>query len=179
LIQRNCAARHCRYVEAGWRDRGYSRLVDGPAWPAPQNGFQGEPAMANIEWSEKYSVGIPLIDRHHRMLIAFINGLGETVASGGDVEKVGRILDELVTYTKMHFSYEEALFDQYGYPGQVEHRDYHRRLVSKVQDFVNRYKSGTADLGNELLDFLKQWLNHHILEDDMAYSAFLREKMGR
>lgn len=135
--------------------------------------------MATIQWSERYSVGIPLIDRHHRMLIAFINGLGESMERGSDATQIGRILDELVTYTKMHFSYEEALFDQYGYPQQLEHRDYHRRLVSKVQNFVERYKSGNADFGSELLEFLRHWLSHHILEDDMAYSAFLREKMGR
>jgi hemerythrin len=134
--------------------------------------------MASLEWSEKYSVGIPQIDRHHRMLIAFINGLGETRQAGGDVEKLGRILDELVAYTRMHFSYEETLFDQYGYPEQDGHREDHRRLVARVQEFVERYKSGKGDLGNELLDFLQHWLDHHILEDDMAYSAFLREKMG-
>ena len=79
----------------------------------------------------------------------------------------------LVNYTRTHFAYEEMLFKRYGYEDQVEHLKTHERMVTKISDFRDRYTGGERDIGPELLDFLKDWLIHHILEDDMAYTEHL------
>ena len=45
----------------------------------------------------------------------------------------------------------------------------HQRMVDKVGEFKDRFARGETDVGPELLEFLKDWLSHHILEDDMAF----------
>jgi hemerythrin-like metal-binding protein len=88
------------------------------------------------------------------------------------------LLKDLVAYTKMHFNFEERTLELYGYPQLPDHKTSHENLVKKAQDFTTRFEAGTANLSIELLDFLKHWLNHHILKEDMAYSGFLRAKIA-
>ena len=73
----------------------------------------------------------------------------------------------------MHFLYEEMLFDRHGYPQHEEHKAFHARLINHVATFKTRYDSGDKSFGPELLEFLKSWLNDHILTEDRGYSAFL------
>ena len=135
--------------------------------------------MAFYAWNDSYAMGIPLIDRHHRMLVGYVNKLADALDHGAADKIVGELLNELGVYTQMHFSYEEALFNEHHYPDEVEHRHYHENLVGQVKAFLQRYQAGSDGLSVELLEFLKQWLNNHILREDMAYSGFLRERMGR
>ncbi len=132
--------------------------------------------MAFYDWSERLSVGIDSIDRQHKVLIGYINTLADGVANGTINTIVGKVLNNLITYTKSHFMYEEMLLDSCGYSDIVEHKRHHTNLVGKVDDFYARFKRGETIPGTELLEFLKDWLNHHILKDDIAYSKTLIAK---
>lgn len=133
--------------------------------------------MAFYEWTERLSVGIPSIDRQHKTLIGYINTLAEAVHNGNSPNTIlGMVLDNLVTYTRMHFIYEEMLFDRYAYQEAEDHKQHHKKLVLQVAEYSTRFKQGENNLGVELLEFLMWWLNHHILIDDVAYSAFLSQQ---
>ncbi|MFO1217163.1 MAG: bacteriohemerythrin [Burkholderiaceae bacterium] len=129
-------------------------------------------------WEDRYSVGIASIDRHHKVLVDYINQLAGALGSAEQASRVQGLLVALRTYTKMHFNFEEALFRQYGYEERDAHQTYHANLVRKVDDFAQRVVAGDPQVAQELLEFLKQWLNHHILHEDMAYAEFLRAKMN-
>lgn len=130
--------------------------------------------MAFYDWNERLSVGIDSIDRQHKVLIGYINTLADGVANGTINTIVGKVLNNLITYTKSHFMYEEMLLDQCQYRDCVEHKRHHTALIAKVDDFYSRFKRGESIPGVELLEFLKDWLNHHILKDDVAYSPTLK-----
>lgn len=133
--------------------------------------------MSFFLWEDRYSVGISTIDRHHKVLVSYINQLAAACEAGGNKAELGALLKNLRTYTKMHFTFEEAMFRQYDWRERDEHQHYHDALVRKVDDFAQRFEAGSQGLELELLAFLKQWLNHHILHEDMSYSEFLRERM--
>ncbi len=132
--------------------------------------------MPLIEWSEALSTQIPSIDRQHRVILGYINELHDGVENGEFRGVLDNVLRGLVGYTRTHFAYEEMLFKRFGYEQQQEHKAVHQRMVDKVDDFKNRFAKGETDIGPELLEFLKDWLSHHILEDDMAYSKFMIEQ---
>jgi hemerythrin len=134
--------------------------------------------MAFYEWTERLAVGIASIDRQHKTLIGYINTLAEAMHDNKGIPPVvlGLVLDNLVTYTKMHFIYEEMLFDRYGYQEAEDHKKHHKKLIMQVAEYCERFKKGDNDFGKELLEFLMWWLNHHILIDDVAYSAFLAQQ---
>lgn len=134
--------------------------------------------MVFYEWTERLSVGISSIDRQHKTLIGYINTLAEAIQGGNATSHVviGIVLGNLVSYTKIHFIYEEMLFDRYGYQEEKEHKMHHRKLTAQVDEYYARFKRGDSDLSSDLLEFLMGWLNHHILIDDVAYADFLTKQ---
>lgn len=135
--------------------------------------------MPLFRWRDEYSMQIPSVDVQHRGLVDTLNRLHQSMVSGASGADLAPILGTLVEYTRLHFAHEEHLFAQYGYPAAAAHTAEHQRLVQEVEAFVARYHVGSATLGMELTRFLKDWLLHHILESDAAYSAFLVERGAR
>jgi hemerythrin-like metal-binding protein len=135
--------------------------------------------VALIEWSDELSVSIPLIDKQHKILIRAINLLAMAVQHNSSRELMQEIFVTLRDYTDTHFAYEEELFDRFGYPGTAEHKAQHRGLLNKVVELEQRWKTGQAEIGPEVLKFLVDWLRNHILGSDMKYSSFLVGALGQ
>ena len=132
--------------------------------------------MPLIEWNEQWATKMASIDRQHKTLVGYINKLHDANQKGDPGMVLGFILNNLINYTKVHFSYEEMLFRMYDYPEEEDHKIAHKKLFEKVGKFKSRFEAGDMTVGNELLDFLKLWLNNHILKEDMAYSQFFIDK---
>jgi hemerythrin len=142
---------------------------------------QAREEMAQIAWNEGFSVGVAEIDRQHKRLMAMINDLDEAVTSGQRKDAISRILDELIIYTATHFRTEEKYFAQYGYPEGEEHQDEHAVCIKMVTKFAKDFNSEMqgeklAALTDELVSFLGIWWKYHILETDLKYAPFFREK---
>ena len=132
--------------------------------------------MPLMTWNDKYSVNIRAIDEQHRKLFSLINELHEAMAKGQGKEVLGRILVDLASYTVYHFSTEEKLFAAHGYPQAAEHREEHAALIKQVQEVKAEFDAGTASLPPKVLDFLRRWLNDHILGSDAKYGPFMNSK---
>jgi len=63
------------------------------------------------------SVNIQSIDEQHKKLVALVNNLNDAMSSGKGQLIMGKILDDLVAYTKTHFATEERLMTTHTYPG--------------------------------------------------------------
>lgn len=124
--------------------------------------------MAMMEWNDKLKVGHSLIDRDHLKLVGLINELGDAMSAGKGKDVCGKVLDELISYTKTHFAMEEQLMSVHRYAGNAAHKAEHAKLVQDVVDFQGKYAAGTVTLSVSLLHFLMEWLTHHILESDKA-----------
>ena len=119
--------------------------------------------MAFIEWSDSLTVGIPLVDDDHKLLVELINQLSDSVNANEEHSTLGTVLNALVEYTEYHFLREEAVMEACGYPDLSAHRVEHDDLAARVKDIESRYRDDKeADLGNETLRFLKYWLSAHI-----------------
>lgn len=132
--------------------------------------------MAFLVWADKYSVGIPTIDRQHQQLVAIINELHDAMLQGQGNAAMGQILDRLIHYTKVHFDTEEALMRRAFYPALDAHKKEHDALTGQVVDFREQFVNTNAMLTIKVMNFLKDWLVHHIQETDMKYSDHLIER---
>ena len=97
----------------------------------------------------------------------------EAMLMGGKPEALQAVLDDLVAYTRHHFSYEEQLMEKAGYQGLEEHKRKHRAMVAQVEGFHAEITSGKATVSLKLMNFLKDWLTRHIMETDQRYSDCL------
>ena len=137
--------------------------------------------MALIVWNERFSVGVAEIDRQHKKLMAMINDLREAVDAGRVKDVISQFLDDLIIYTATHFKTEEKYFIQFGYQDGEAHKEEHAvciKMVTKfAQDFNNEMQGEKlAALSEEIVGFLVIWWKYHILETDLKYAAFFKEK---
>jgi hemerythrin len=129
--------------------------------------------MALITWSSAYSVGIPEIDSQHQRLVRLTNELHDAMITGSGAAALGKILDDLIAYTRGHFATEERMMQAKHFDGYAAHKMEHDRLTAKVLTLQREFKAGRMALSIEVLQFLKLWLDHHILGTDKKYMEAL------
>lgn len=127
---------------------------------------------ARIPWSERYEVGIEVIDGQHRQLLELVNRLGDDLGAGRDFDQLVESLRELVRYTEHHFATEERLMDEVG-AGAERHRSEHRRLIDGLMRYTVSLDVQTVSQSSR---YLQDWLFHHIDEVDRPFAAFLRSR---
>lgn len=133
--------------------------------------------MPLFNWTDsKYSVNIKELDQQHKWLVDIINQLYDAKQDKKDQEVLGKVLDELVDYTKTHFKKEEKLMKDYGYPDYTAHKSEHDSLTKKALDMRKKYYSGEANMTIKIGFLLKNWLSDHILVVDKKYSPYLNKK---
>lgn len=129
-----------------------------------------------ITFDSRIMLGIDTIDNQHRKLVDLINRLHKSMKLRQSRSISAGILDELVEYTVTHFTFEENLMKKLGYSESEDHFQKHKELVSKVNDFRNRFSQGNATLSMDLMDFLKEWLVVHIHVTDRSYVEFFKSR---
>ncbi len=123
-----------------------------------------------IMWSEKYRIGIDIIDYQHRQLFNLINRL-----SKGKTENQIEVLKELVEYVKFHFSAEEKIMKKLIYPNYISHKNQHENFKKKILRFLMKYKRGNLSM-LEIQSYIEDWISNHILYEDMKIGKFLSGK---
>lgn len=132
--------------------------------------------MPLMTWKNEYSVNIAQIDQQHKKLIDLINQLNDAMAQGKAKEILDKILNDLVGYCASHFKLEEQLMQSNGYPEFAEHKDKHDKMTAKVLSLKKDVIAGKKLISLEVMKFLEQWLDKHILGTDKNYSPFLNAK---
>ena len=128
--------------------------------------------MPLMAWNPKLSVSVPQFDEEHKKLVGMVNELHDGVQSGHGKEALGKILNNLINYTKTHFANEERFMRETNYPDIQAHLAEHQALAKQVLEVQAKYNAGaTAVLSMEVMNFLKNWLVKHIQGTDAKYGA--------
>ncbi len=131
--------------------------------------------MALMTWNDTYSIGIKFVDDQHAGLFDSLNELHAAMLKGQERNVIGSLLQDLLAYTRSHFSAEELMLTKARYPDIAAHRMKHQKLTAEVAAYAERYKRGEAALSVHLIHFLRDWLTQHILREDRAYGAWLSQ----
>lgn len=131
--------------------------------------------MTFMVWSKALELDIPSIDTQHARLVDLINDLDNAVQAKQGVSVLENVLQQLLEYTENHFQFEEQLLSKHDYPSFPEHKTEHDSLAEKVVFMQDMFKNGQALDTGMLLQFLKVWLQEHILEVDKQYAPYLLE----
>ena len=125
--------------------------------------------MNLFQWKKEYEIGLSKIDAQHRTLVDMLNKLYAAKKSDQAQQVVEEILDELLQYTKTHFSDEEAAMREANYPDLDKHRYEHIDLTDQVIML-----HGDDPVTFELLNFLNEWLKVHLSGSDQEFGIFMR-----
>ena len=128
---------------------------------------QGQHRYA-IEWRQGFGTGVAQVDDEHKHLFELVKRL--------QLETVEKTLDELLEYVVTHFTNEQALMEQSGYPDFRQHLALHEQLASQVSEFLGAESTWTEERLQKLRKFLNQWLVGHILTHDLRFGRWYLEQ---
>jgi hemerythrin len=134
--------------------------------------------MANevfVEWDDRYSVGIPLIDDQHKKLIQMTNDLYNACLEGSEAARVlfREAARSTVDYVKYHFAAEEKILENVKYPGIAAHKKEHESFVMKVLEGVKNFEEGKQFVPNVFVRYLRDWILAHIAVEDKKYADYI------
>ncbi|PIE75869.1 hemerythrin [bacterium DOLJORAL78_65_58] len=132
--------------------------------------------MAFIDWTEDFVTGVESVD-NHRQLVDIVNKFEEAAKRGKGSRIMGEILNDLIGYTAEHFSHEEKVMEELGYPKLKMHQSQHRQLLQRVERLQFEFHQKHRRITPDVREFLKYWLTNHILKDDKAWAALVTQKV--
>ncbi|MDR2448148.1 MAG: bacteriohemerythrin [Treponema sp.] len=127
-----------------------------------------------MEWEDRFSVGIPLIDKQHQRLIEIINNLYDACRQNGAVY-TGFVtaLHETVDYVGYHFGTEEKIMRRVNYPGYAFHKKEHETFVKEVLKQMHDYENEKAYAPHALVRYLRDWVLSHVALTDLKLGSYL------
>lgn len=129
-----------------------------------------------IVWKEEYSVGIKSLDDDHKRLIFLLNQFKTAYDYDTSAEFERQALEQLVEYTRFHFTREEEMMHQAGYENFENHQQQHKNMIAQVEEFVGLYRREGHDSLNVVSTYLTNWLVNHINGTDKQYTQAMLDK---
>jgi hemerythrin len=129
-----------------------------------------------VRWDEKYRVGNQEIDSEHQFLFQLINDFYDAFVEKRDRTQVLTLLNRLVEYAEKHFTHEEALMAEAGYPDREAHLAHHVKLYEQIFELNARFNDRAHNPAHETVLFLKAWLADHIVHQDLLLGAHLKSR---
>ena len=111
----------------------------------------------------------PGMDAEHRVQLALIPALCDAVEEGAESGAIGRILDQLVDYSKAHFLSEELLMRLDSYDGFDEHVEDHADMLDSLAAMVDTYRIGKSELIPGQARKVLAFLVRHVETRDARY----------
>lgn len=132
--------------------------------------------MDQIMWSEEFNIGVPEIDRQHKLIVRMLNKMLSASGITTDSETVSDLLTEMTRYAQKHFAAEEQFLKEQGYPDLEAHKKQHFHYRKHTVELCTETMRGMQEVPDKLLAHLQKWWVHHILVEDMKYKLFIRTK---
>jgi hemerythrin len=130
-----------------------------------------------IEWRDSLAVGVEEIDSQHKQLLRHFDQLLRACEAGKGIEELKILLDFLDGYVIHHFSDEEGIQRQHGYPGYEAHKREHDAFVARLKALKQETCREGVALHHvvETNHLLLKWLIHHISTVDVQLGRFLKD----
>lgn len=119
-----------------------------------------------VRWEDNLSVGIDVIDEHHRYLFDLTNDLFDVVSSKRGAREVARVLKALDQYVQVHFRAEERMMAHHGYHSLDRQQHQHGQFETRLREFYEELHNNPLTAQFDVLVYLRHWLVHHILQED-------------
>ncbi len=128
-------------------------------------------------WDASMETGDPHMDRQHREIIELVDRLDAIGADDASwMQHAREILDRVMDLTVTHFTTEELLMVQVGYPDEAQERmlQQHRDFKAYARLRVLEFRVGDRSVLALLPGFLRMWLVEHEFGLDRELVSWIR-----
>lgn len=132
--------------------------------------------MTHISWNDSFNTGIEVIDFQHRKIVLMINDLDSPSATD-EQAVIEDVLNRMREYIAEHFTFEEEMMYAADYLFTEAHIKLHQRFLARLDTMAQQHKSEERII-HELVEFLGNWLTHHIGHEDQDYVADVSRVMN-
>ena len=159
-----------------WTRPSKARDGNAPGRPGPAQPRPAGATLNLLSWNPLYESGDILIDTEHRQLFQLSDWLisAHLRADCGGAEIAFR-LSVLYDYAARHFSHEEEILDEAGYPGLREHAARHAELLGRIAGLRDSADRGEAGRCRCVSCLVLELIQGHVLGDDRAFNPLLDE----
>lgn len=123
-------------------------------------------------------VALESMNETHEEEIALVHILAEQLKKSPlDIKELNVAIDAWLEHTDAHFSTENQLMQDIGFPAYTIHRAEHERVLAQIQFLVNQYRDDNDQveaLKTFICDTWPEWFDMHVRSMDMATAMFAK-----
>ncbi len=129
-----------------------------------------------LQWSDEHSVGVQRFDAQHEKYFLIVQKLYDALRFRAPRARIGEILGELYAYSVSHMTDEEDVLSEYEFPDLEKHKHAHREFRRKIRSYMDDFDSGNTAIALSVFQFLEEWLQIHLCQEDKHYTEFLNKR---
>lgn len=127
-----------------------------------------------VQWDDRLAMGVGALDDAHRELMDLYNRIVWACEEDTSVSNVRERIRSFLMYSRWHFSEEEEHMRRIRYPGYMDHKADHKRLLDDAGDFVESLGDAlTREDGPAIASYFEFWLTRHLAGKDGQLRDFL------
>lgn len=131
-----------------------------------------------IKFNKSLDVLIEPMNDQHIIIFDYMNKIHFALKDKKDQDFILPILIDLTDYTTEHFGNEERWMQSINYPDLPNQKKLHTILLTKLAAIIKQIQDGEEVNLIEVMNFLKKWLEAHIIGTDKKYGIFCNDRGG-
>ena len=128
--------------------------------------------MQQIQWQDRFSIGVEIVDQAHRRLFAIVQKIMDLyIEKHEDQFACVEGIKYFRAYAVKHFAEEEEYMRQIGYAGYQSHKRHHDRMKRETLPALERelYETNFSTRAvQRFIGVCTGWLTGHIMIEDRA-----------
>lgn len=129
-----------------------------------------------FEWTPEMKIDNGQIDDDHQKLLSIANRILDVEHPKWDVEELRLAIQELFDYTEHHFTREEKMMRQIGYPEVDAHLEKHKSIIHEMGRRLTISRNMNDILSN-YRKIMDEWVISHIMEEDKKIRQFMESSL--
>lgn len=120
-------------------------------------------------WRDDWTLGIDLLDEHHRDMVRLINRLFDASDPSPLIER----LDALIAHLRRHFDAEERFLRAIDFRDTDEHCREHLLQMAEFIDLRRGIsRGGAAVLDEDDQTSIRHWFFNHVVAEDRRFGVY-------
>jgi hemerythrin-like metal-binding protein len=130
----------------------------------------------DVEWENRYSVGIESFDKQHRQLISMCNNLCLYCHTKDEISQdhFQQDMSGLVTFLRYHFLAEEHLLERINFPEYLSHKEEHGNIVGLLDQCLVYLGTDDEMRFKKAIPAIQDRILKHIIGPDRKYANYVR-----